>query len=225
LTSLGGAAGSDQIAAQVRPATLGTLVSHVVQHVDEYGFDGVDVDIEGDAVNESYGAFVDALSAELKPRGKLLTAAVANWYEERIAPATLLTFDYIGVMAYDACGSWTDPCDHSTLALAEDNLAFWVGTRGMPANKTTLGVPFYGRSWGDPSAPDTIGYSDIITRYPDAWQKDWIEDGAYRLSYNGEATIRAKVELARQHGGIMIWELGNDALGQRSLLRVIDDSF
>jgi GH18 family chitinase len=41
-------------------------------------------------------------------------------------------------------------------------------------------------------------------------------------NYNGPATIQRKTELAmRLVGGIMIWELSQDARGNDSLLRVI----
>ena len=44
-------------------------------------------------------------------------------------------------------------------------------------------------------------------------------------NYNGPATIRRKTELALQlAGGIMIWELSQDARGSDSLLRVIGET-
>ena len=45
------------------------------------------------------------------------------------------------------------------------------------------------------------------------------------VNYNGPATIRRKTELALQvAGGVMIWELSQDASGAASLLRVIGET-
>jgi GH18 family chitinase len=46
----------------------------------------------------------------------------------------------------------------------------------------------------------------------------------YTISCNGPATIAKKTELSKSHGGIMIWELGQDASGDDSLLKVIADN-
>ncbi len=224
LVALGGAAGSAQIAAELVPGTLPTFVQQILAMVDQTGFDGVDLDIEGDSVNENFALLVSALAPELEARGKLLSAAVANWFARRISDSTLAEFDYVTVMAYDECGSWTEPCAHSTLELATDNLQFWTQTRGVPAPRTVLGVPFYGYSWG-PSGSTVLPYAEIISRYPNAWQADWIDDGVNQVSYNGEATITSKVALGSQYGGVMIWELGGDTWGERSLLRVVSDAF
>jgi chitinase len=230
LVSLGGANGSAAVAAQIVPANLAAFVAHTMTCVQDYQLDGVDVDIEGNSVNADYEPLVAALSAELKPRGLILSSAVGNWFEQRITPTALGLFDFVQVMAYDACGSWTDPCPHSSLELATSQIAFWVQSRGVPADKMVLGVPFYARYWG-PTDADIVPYGEMLQRFPDAWQTDWIDDGTNQYSYNGKATIAAKVGLGAQHGGLMIWDLPSDQLatdrqlGEHSLLRVVNDSY
>ena len=118
LVSLGGANGSDAVAELITPANLPTFVANTMKCVEEYGLDGVDVDIEGGAVNQDYEPLVQALSNELKPRGLILSSAVGNWFADRITPTALGLFDFVQVMAYDACGSWTDACPHSSMELA-----------------------------------------------------------------------------------------------------------
>ena len=53
-----------------------------------------------------------------------------------------------------------------------------------------------------------------------ATQDQVLVDGATTY-LNSRATILAKAKLARQYGGIMIWELGQDAPGDASLLKAI----
>jgi chitinase len=53
-----------------------TFVADVVALVDRHDLDGVDVDIEGEAITEDYGPFVLALRDAIGDR--LLTAAVAT---------------------------------------------------------------------------------------------------------------------------------------------------
>ena len=75
-----------------------------------------------------------------------------------------------------------------------------------------LGVPFYGYCWGNCNGQGSayVLYKDIVARFPDAWNADWIDQDGATYSYNGVATMKAKVALGNQYGGVMIWELGGD---------------
>jgi hypothetical protein len=44
------------------------------------------------------------------------------------------------------------------------------------------------------------------------------------MAYNGAVTIAEKAKLSSRYGGIMIWELSHDADGDKSLLKVINDT-
>jgi hypothetical protein len=45
------------------------------------------------------------------------------------------------------------------------------------------------------------------------------------MYYNGIPTMRQKTHLAMERaGGVMIWQLGGDARGSKSLLKVINDT-
>jgi chitinase len=224
LVSIGGASGSEEITLEIVPDKLPTFVAHTMKLIDDYGLDGVDVDLEGGGVDGNYGPLVAALNTELDMRGMQISAAVGNWFSDRIPQSALDTFDFVSVMAYDECGSWTQACPHSSMDLAQSQIAFWVESRGVPASKMILGVPFYGYQW-NASGGETVAYSTILSMYPDAWQTDWIDDGGTKLSYNGEATIKSKVALSQQYGGVMIWDLASDAAGDRSLLKAVNDSY
>ena len=197
-------------------------MAKIASYVDDHRFDGLDVDIEGPSINKDYGAFIVDLSAALKPKGKLLTAALSQGYGGKNVPDSVLDrFDFVNVMAYDAAGSWNPnaPGQHSSMEFAKKNVEHWL-KRGLPASKTVLGVPFYGYGFGKAFRRGTYSYKDILAKFPDADKADQVGETIW---YNGVATIEAKTKYAIDHklAGIMIWSLDNDVKGEKSLLDAI----
>jgi len=196
------------------------LGDYVVQH----DLDGVDMDLEGPAITGDYGPFIELLSSELRAREKLLTAALSQGYGgENVPSMTLQHFDFVNVMAYDARGPWRpqEPGQHSSFDFAKSTTEYWV-KRGLPESKVVLGVPFYGYGFGV-DANHGIAYRGILQAYPDASKKDEIGNTIF---YNGTETIAAKTEyaLSAELGGIMIWAINQDAVGDQSLLKTIGDT-
>jgi GH18 family chitinase len=197
-------------------------VAKLVAYLDRHGFAGLDVDLEGPSINEDYGAFIADLGRALKPKGKLLTAALSQGYGgDRVPPSALAHFDFVNVMAYDATGPWApkSPGPHSSLKFAEENVAYWLG-RGLPKSKLVLGVPFYGHGFGAAHRPGGYSYAEVLAAYPGAEHRDEVGSTIW---YNGLPTIRAKSRLVQEQGlaGIMIWSLDHDVTGERSLLNAI----
>lgn len=68
LVSIGGGAASSDKALLARyfdlltDAKRATFAAKITEYVIQHNFDGVDVDIEGPAINKDYGAFIAALS-------------------------------------------------------------------------------------------------------------------------------------------------------------------
>jgi GH18 family chitinase len=182
--------------------------------------DGIDVDLEGNAIDENlYGPFIEELYDSLKKENKLLTCALSQGYGGNKVPSyTFYFFDWINIMAYDATGPWGSEGHHSSYAFAVSNLNYWKN-RGLPASKCILGLPFYGYGFGAAFNTGGYTYKDLVATYPGAAEKDTIGATIY---YNGKPNIRRKTELAmNQAGGVMIWELSQDASGENSLLSVI----
>lgn len=200
------------------PQKRAEFIHKIVVYLDFYKLDGLDVDEEGPAINSDYAAFISQLADSLKPKGKLLTAAV-GWGNEKIPNSVLPLFDYITIMAYDLTGNWdlTRPGQHSPYSYAQKLIKDWI-VRGVKKENLCLGLPFYG--YGFYNSAGSYSFDKIVTNYPDAWKKDQVGDTIY---YNGKATIRSKTKLAlAETSGVMIWELSQDGKGENSLLKVIN---
>jgi chitinase len=201
------------------------LVSSLAGLTDQYNLDGIDVDLEGHFVDANYETFVIELKALLKPKGKLLTTAVATVYATQYTDKALAQFDYINIMSYDKTGPWKPekPGQHSPYSMAVDDLDYWGGTRGIAKEKLSLGLPFYGYGFGS-GVPEDMSFSDIIKKYPGSEIKDEVtvsEGGT--IYYNGLGTIKSKTALALQKAsGVMIWQLLQDDNGTNSLLNTIN---
>lgn len=200
-----------------RTAFIQKIYDYVVAH----NFDGVDMDLEGPAINSDYGGFVIALAAKLHANGKQITAALSEGYGGANVPSsTFAAFDWINIMAYDATGPWQpgNPGQHSPYSMAVNQFNYWTG-RGLPTSKAIIGLPFYGYGFGA-NANQGISYANIVAQYPGAENQDQVGNTIY---YNGIPTIKAKTTFAIQNaGGVMIWELSQDATGAKSLLTAIN---
>lgn len=201
------------------------FITNLMASVDKYQFDGIDVDLEGDYLNNYYEVFVSELSAALKLKGKLMTAAVATWETTGFTDQSLTYFDYLNVMSYDNTGPWdpADPGQHSPYSMAVNDLDYWTNTRGIAKEKLNLGVPFYGYGFGA-GKTNTLSYQQVLQKYPTMFDKDhFTETNGYEFYFNGIPTIQNKTTLAMQSaGGIMIWELMYDTNDDKSLLTAID---
>jgi len=190
------------------PAATRAFVAALGQVAADYQLDGIDMDWEHPDARTApgYAALMHQLAARLHGQGRLLTAAVAggSWAGAGILTTVFQDVDFLNLMAYD-----NPPPAHATYEAAAQALAYWQG-RGLPAAKTVLGVPFYGQ-------PSQESFATLLARGADPQA-----DAFGPVGYNGLATITRKTQLAlRQAGGLMIWELTQDAAGANSLLAAI----
>src|SRR5262249_50686438 len=124
LISIGGgsAAGDKTLQARyfdlISDAKRAGFVAKIADYLDSHHFDGLDVDIEGPSINKDYGAFVQDLGKALKPKGKLLTAALSQGYGGKSVPDSVFeSLDFVNIMAYDGAGPWNPnaPGQHSSM--------------------------------------------------------------------------------------------------------------
>ncbi len=222
--SLAGGGRLDPVAwkSLLEPENRTRFINNILEFVDRYDLDGVDVDIEWNllpTIGTLYNPFVLELREALHAKGKGITTALgATDLHEAISQKTLSAYDFINVMVYDKTGIWRpeDVGPHSPYSYAEDAIQFWTVEQKIPADRITLGVPFYGFDFTPPAR--YISYKEIIELDPSYAYRDSVD----LIYYNGIPTIVRKTELAKkQLGGVMIWEISYDANNDLSLLRAI----
>lgn len=211
------------------------LTDNVMKMVEEYGFDGVDMDWEhprmSDGSYKQYEQLMITMGKKLHAKGLTLTAAVVGGVDENGNPGgidtggveignatnaqtdtVLQTVDWINVMCYDGPG-----VHHSPYEYAVGCINYWKNVRGLVPEKMTLGVPFYGRgtAWAH--------YDDIVKARPeDGHLLDEVEINGGVVKYNGIPTILKKLQFVKDEGlgGIMIWELSEDTLDDSKSLQI-----
>jgi GH18 family chitinase len=210
LASIGGGGGDQKIIQFYNQGLSDPLVASLDGWISAHDLDGVDLDIEDPGnMGANYATFVQALVGKFRPEGKLITAAVAGWIATSISQSDQGTFmgavkqfDFVNDMHYSA---------------NMNDIASEMGQWNLPMNRVNLGVPFYAQNSGDTSE---IEYSQLLQMYPDAWQTD----SSNGWSYVGEATMAKEVQLGKQWGGIMMWELTGDAPAPHSLLTIVQNN-
>ncbi|HVX62075.1 MAG TPA: glycoside hydrolase family 18 protein [Pirellulales bacterium] len=188
------------------------FIENLVRFCLQNEFDGIDFDWEHPENQKEEQAYADLIvetHQAFRPRGLLVTVALAAW--QRVEPRALAAADRIHLMAYDHDGP-----KHSTPQRARADVEQLM-KRGARREKICLGLPFYGRDMANRG--QTMTYAQILARY----KPQPAADEAGGIYFNGPETIRQKTRYARDEGlaGVMIWELGQDAPGDDSLLRAI----
>lgn len=206
------------------PSNRPAFISKIIRFVHSNNLDGVDFDLEWDAVTAGYSDFVIELKDSLQNHNKILSAALPAIYRyPLITNKALAVFDFINIMAYDKTGPWSpdNPEQHSSYEFAVQAINYWKN-QGVNFEKLTLGVPFYGYNFEDQSNVFGFSYASIVNM--NILNAD--VDRVGKAFYNGRPTIERKVELSAQNAsGIMIWEVAQDRFDEYSLLSVIHNKF
>ncbi len=214
LASLGGWGGSVNYPDLVSTsAKMDKLNANLFEFIKKFDLDGIDIDVEGDVDKDlwnHYDEWMLSLRELCNENGLLLTTACATWYADYISDEAFQFFDFVNIMVYDN----TSEKNHASMEYAKKSLDYFE-SRGIEREKLVLGVPFYART----QSFVYMAYHDIIAADESAYNRDYY--GEY--SYNGKEMMEAKCELANNYGGIMIWELGEDASEPFSLLDIIGE--
>jgi GH18 family chitinase len=181
--------------------------------VHQYSLDGIDFDWEypDGAQVAGYNAIVKLLAAQLHAEKKEISAAVTynDWPKsfptKELYDGVVPGFDFLNIMIYD------NPPPHATVQHCQTSLDIWIKNKGLPKDKFILGAPFYGPGGR---------YNDIVAGNPAA---AWVDQNGAE-GYNSIPTMRKKTDMAlKQAGGIMFWEISQDATGELSLLSAVHD--
>jgi chitinase len=200
-----------------------TFANSLKSICDANGLDGVDIDWEYPLTVQDSANFTLLLKAVRSAIGtKLLTIDVAADGEKGsfVHKNALSIPDFVNVMSYDFTGSFAGSVvgQHSPYTKATSNLNYWRA-KGVPREKLILGVPFYGKDFNQGGAP--VAYGTIMANNPSVSPD---ADSVGRCWFNGVTTIKKKATYVAQmeYGGIMIWELSQDAGGAKSLLTALN---
>lgn len=203
------------------------FISNIIRFLRSYDLDGVDMDLEWNDVDTTYAPFTRELSDSLRIYRYIFSAAFPAMKRYSVLEnKDFEVFDFINIMAYDNAGPWrpNDVGQHSSLDLARRAINFWNTICEVPRDRIVLGIPCYGYDFNCRPVKGKP-YSSMVSC--DRFLA--FEDKSDLTFYNSIPTIVEKSKLAREScGGIMLWELGQDAVaeyGDYSLLHFVFATF
>jgi chitinase len=174
LICIGGWGNYNGFSQAIQPGSRSNFVNNIVNTVIEWGFDGVDVNMEPiePSDHENYAAFVNELYDRLQtletpilPR-PIMTAAV-HWEPELISRVQN-RFDQINIMTYNLSGAFTDWVTWHNSPLENGGYNFPGYERKLPSvnmdvdeylsagispERLGIGIHFYGYVWTGVSTP------------------------------------------------------------------------
>jgi len=271
LVSIGGA---DEVARQnfttiAASASLRTAFANAVESFCRtYGYDGADIDWEfpqnaTDRTNQNLliQAVRDKFNSSFAPAPSWeITMAVSpgNWYGQWNDYSYLNNvISFYNLMTYDYHGEWsahsghnsplyrgTDPLDGENIDWSNN---YMTVTRGVPASKMNLGIPFYGYRFPNSeslydsfvSGAYQMNYNIITPLIGSGWTYNWdsgsivpyltYDSGAGLISYDNPQSVIEKVNYAlsvKGYGGIFMWEITADySAGSQPLLDAMWNSY
>ena len=160
------------------------------------------------AEEQAYADLMVETKRQFKPHKLTLSAALAGW--QNLPAVGFEALDRIHLMAYDH-----DEPRHASLDLVQADIKQMLAHPGMSPEKLCVGIPCYAR--GLKNRGKSITYAEIVDKFQPAANLDETDE----WYFNGLDTVRTKARLVRDQtlGGVMFWELGQDATGDASLIR------
>jgi chitinase len=242
------------------------FITSAVRFIERHQLDGLDIDWEypnqignGNVYRPEDKHNFTLLLAELRQRfdveekrlHRRLYTSIATGASQKFLDNTemdkvqryvdtvnLMTYDfYVGgpTTGHDA-PLFHNPADPKNVS-AERSVDLFLQA-GVPARKLVLGVPFYGRSWGEVSNANNglfqsgkaakgvhFSYPDLPNLLATGFVRHWDETASVPFLYNPQTqvfvtyedpqSLAAKCRFVNQHslGGVMFWEYFNDSTG------------
>ncbi len=264
LLALGGCGQAENFATSTSTAELRSyFISNIIEKINTYDYDGIDIDWEYPQNNQQtnnlnlFIAELDSNMNDINPE-LLLTMAVpiSNWSGQWYDFETLNQYiDFFNAMTYDIHGSWTGHAGHNSPLYpsppgdpdgsVSTGITYLVNTRGLPASKINMGMPFWGKKYQTSTINGSFSgdvvdmrYNEIINLIGNGWNYQWDEvakcpylvkeDQSRIITYDNPESIQHKCQYAsdRNLGGVMVWALGyDDIASDESLTTAINSSW
>ena len=260
------------------PQSREIFIESVMEFLARYDLDGLDIDWEYPGLigsghpfraedKENFTLLLKELRARFtvetsKTHKRLYLTIAAGSSDEFLAHTEMEKVqryvDTVNLMCYDYYESssdtltghhaplFTDPADPKKVSANTSVLAFEKA--GVPAAKIILGLPFYGRMWGQvadkdhglfqPGKPIPNAYAPYHaiaeTMLNHGFDRYWDSKASVPYLYSPEkqifvsyedpesATLKCNYVLTHRLGGIMFWDYSGDPSG--TLLKTIHDS-
>jgi chitinase len=234
------------------------FVENILNFCVTNGYDGVDLDWEypanaADSMNLTLlvRGLREAFSAVNRPLSISLAVPSTGWSGRWFNVSAMKDWvDWFGVMTYDYYGSWTATSgpnsalygnfSTNTEGWVDYSFSYYTNTRGVPAAKLLIGLPFYGwvfnasTMYGASTGAVQRPYTAIVTYQGQGWNRVWDSEGMVPymtnpsatqiVSYDDTISLRLKCEYARARstGGVMIWAIGQDYVsGAQPILQTV----
>ena len=176
------------------------FISNIIDIVDQYGYDGIDIDWEYPQTNEqrnNLNLFISELDSTLNIHNPDLILSMAvpisNWAGQWYDFFTLNQhIDFFNAMTYDIHGSWSNDAGHNSPlhpsppgdidGSVSTGINYLVNTRGIPNSKINMGIPFWGKKYTTSEINGSftgnvvdMRYYEIIGLINDGWSYNWDE--------------------------------------------------
>ncbi|MFC4992473.1 glycoside hydrolase family 18 protein [Rubritalea tangerina] len=176
--------------------------------VEEFDFVGVDYDWEYPRTEAEMRGFVALCEETKKGLGKRFMVTAAFHPKHDIPKALLDALDRVHLMTYDMGGK------HCAIEHSERAIQKWKG-KGVDGDKICTGVAFYARKLDDRNQVKT--YAQMREEFgPDVAKK--MPQGGYFGDNVTSCEAKAALVKKEKIRGLIIWEIGQDAAGEDSLM-------
>jgi len=168
LISIGGANSRPAFLGALSAASRPTFVKSVVKLCVDFGYDGVDLDMEpiksGDV--EDFAAFAHSLRESMKAANPRLLLTAATQWEPKLFGRIQGDLDQVNLMTYDLAGKWLGKSWHnsairdgskaftSAMPVSIDGMVKQFAEAGIPRTKLGAGIDFMGYIWTGVHSPN-----------------------------------------------------------------------
>lgn len=209
------------------PERRATLIKSLIDVLDKYKFNGVNIDFEEltyEKTDEYLVTFMKELHHELSIRGYLVTQDIAPFNEDYNVTELAKYNDFLFLMGYDQHNSTSE----AGPVAAQDWLEAGLGDlcKKVPSNKVVLCIAAFGYDWQDGFQGEDVTYQEAISTALESEGKVKYNNNTYNLDYSysddndkehhvyfadaATAFNGLRTSADFETSGVAIWRLGSE---------------